>query len=86
MGLVSRALELNGIATTLTSWNTGATKQTAPARAVYTRLDPGATLGNAGDSAQQQRVLEATLGLLAQSAPAELKLDEVGEKAAAAQR
>ena len=48
-----------------------------PPRATYTRLARGATLGNPHDSAQQKRVLEATLALLAQDAPLEpIKLDE----------
>jgi hypothetical protein len=38
----------------------------------------GATLGKPHDAAQQRRVLEATLALLAQDAPLEIvKLDEV---------
>lgn len=69
MGLVARALELAGVATTLTSWNAGVTRLTMPPRATFTRLARGATLGRPGDSAQQRRVLEATLALLAQAAP-----------------
>ena len=60
MGLVARALELDGVATTLTSWNAGVTRLTMPPRAVFTRLARGATLGRPGDTAQQLRVLEAT--------------------------
>jgi len=53
---------------------------TAPPRATFTRLARGATLGRPGDSAQQRRVLEATLALLAQDAPIEpLTLDEYYE-------
>jgi hypothetical protein len=62
---------LQGIATTLTSWNAGVSRLTAPPRATFTRLARGATLGRPGDSAQQRRVLEATLALLAQDAPIE---------------
>lgn len=69
MGLAARALELQGITTTLTSWNAGVTRLTAPPRATFTRLARGATLGQPHDGAQQQRVLEATLALLAQDAP-----------------
>lgn len=69
MGLIARALELNGIATTLTSWNAGITRLLAPPRATFTRLGRGATLGRPHDAAQQRRVLEATLALLAQDAP-----------------
>ncbi|MBX0328036.1 hypothetical protein K2Z83_10145 [Oscillochloris sp. ZM17-4] len=42
-----------------------------PPRATFTRLGRGATLGRPGDAAQQRRVLDATLALLAQSAPVE---------------
>jgi hypothetical protein len=58
-----------GIATTLTSWNAGITRLTAPPRATFTRLARGATLGQPHDGAQQRRVLEATLALLARDAP-----------------
>lgn len=77
MGLVARALEQDGVATTLTSWNGGVTRLTMPPRATFTRLARGATLGRPGDAAQQRRVLEATLALLAQEAPLEpVQLDE----------
>lgn len=77
MGLIGRALELNGIATTLTSWSAGITRRLLPPRATFTRLGRGATLGLPQDTAQQLRVLKATLGLLAQDAPLEpVMLDE----------
>ncbi len=77
MGLVARALEINGIATTLTSWNAGVTRLTMPPRATFTRLERGATLGRPNDAVQQRRILEATLALLAQNAPlAPVQLDE----------
>jgi hypothetical protein len=77
VGLVARALEQDGVATTLTSWNGGVTRLTMPPRATFTRLARGATLGRPGDAAQQRRVLEATLALLAQEAPLEpVQLDE----------
>lgn len=77
MGLVARALELDGVATTLTSWNGGVTRLTMPPRATFTRLARGATLGQPGDVAQQRRVLEATLALLGHDAPLEpVQLDE----------
>ncbi len=77
MGLIGRALELNGIATTLTSWSAGITRRLLPPRATYTRLGHGTSLGLAGDTAQQLRVLKATLDLLAQDAPLEpVMLDE----------
>jgi hypothetical protein len=69
VGLIARALEMAGIATTLTSWNPGRTRVTAPPRATFTKLARGATLGRPHDPAQQRRVLEATLALLAQDAP-----------------
>ncbi len=77
MGLIARALEQDGVATTLTSWNAGVTRLTMPPRATFTRLARGATLGRPGDAAQQRRVLEATLALLARDAPLEpVQLDE----------
>ncbi len=77
MGLVARGLELNGIATTLTSWNAGVTRLTLPPRATFTQLKRGATLGAPGDPAQQRRVLLATLALLASDAPLDpVTLDE----------
>jgi hypothetical protein len=69
VGLVARALEQDGVATTLTSWNGGVTRLTMPPRATFTRLARGATLGRPGDVVQQRRVLEATLALLAKEAP-----------------
>jgi len=73
-------LELNGIATTLTSWNAGVTRLTMPPRATFTKLARGATLGQPGDSKQQRRVLEATLALLAHAAPLDpVLLDEAYE-------
>ncbi|MBZ0303176.1 MAG: hypothetical protein K8J31_25740 [Anaerolineae bacterium] len=80
MGLIARALELEGIATTLTSWNAGRTRILMPPRATFTRLKRGATLGRPGDVVQQRRILEATLALLAQDAPlAPVLLDEQDE-------
>ncbi|MBA3946893.1 MAG: hypothetical protein H0X37_20315 [Herpetosiphonaceae bacterium] len=53
------------------------TRLTMPPRATFTRLARGATLGRPGDAAQQRRVLEATLALLARDAPLEpVQLDE----------
>lgn len=69
MGLISRALEQAGIPATLTTWNGGRARVTAPPRATFTRLKRGATLGRPHDAAQQRRVLEATLALLGQEAP-----------------
>jgi hypothetical protein len=64
-------LELNGIASVMTSWNPGKTRSVAPPRATITNLPRGATLGQPGDPAQQRRVLEATLALLSQDTPLE---------------
>lgn len=72
---------MEGIATTLTTWNAGVTRLTAPPRGTFTRLARGATVGNPGNTAQQRRVLEATLALLAQDAPVEMvRLDERAEE------
>ena len=80
MGLIARGLEMSGVATTLTSWNPGITRRTVPPRATFTKLARGATLGRPGDRAQQRRVLEATLALLAQDAPLDpVYLDERAE-------
>jgi hypothetical protein len=71
---------MEGVATTLTTWHIGITRLTAPPRGTYTRLDRGATIGKPHDLAQQRRVLEATLALLAQDAPVDmLRLDESAE-------
>jgi hypothetical protein len=67
---------MNGIAATLTSWSS-LIRRAAPPRAMMTRLNRGSTLGEPGDAAQQRRVLETTLTLLAQNAPVPLlRLDE----------
>ena len=77
MGLIARGLEAGGIATTLTSWNGGRTRPTRPPRATFSKLKRGATIGAPGNIAQQQRVLRATLALLAQDATiAPVLLDE----------
>ena len=69
VGLIARVLEMNGIATTLTSWNPGMTRGTAPPRATFTKLARGSTLGHPHNLKQQRRVLQATLALLAMDAP-----------------
>ena len=69
MGLIARALELEGIATTLVSWNAGMTRPIKPPRAVFTKTERGATLGDPGSVDQQRQILELTLSLLAQDAP-----------------
>ncbi len=68
---------MNGVATTLTSWNAGVTRLTAPPRATFTRMPRGMSLGTPHNPVQQRRILEATLSLLAQPAPIEpVILDE----------
>lgn len=62
---------MNGIATTITSWSGFRVELAKPPRATITSLARGATLGQPHDSAQQLRVLDATLALLAQDAPIE---------------
>lgn len=72
---------MNGIASTLTSWRAGVTRLTAPPRATFTRLLRGMTLGQPHDAAQQRRILEATLALLAHDAPIDpVTLDETAEE------
>ena len=72
---------MKGIATTLTSWNVGLTRLTAPPRATFTRLARGASLGGAHKTGQQRRVLEATLASLTQDAPVEpVYLDEAADE------
>ena len=71
---------MNGIATTSSSWSGFRIELTKPPRATITSLARGATLGQPGDSAQQLRVLNATLDLLAQDAPIDpVRLPEKAE-------
>ncbi|UCG24256.1 MAG: hypothetical protein JSW55_19405 [Chloroflexota bacterium] len=77
MGLVARALEMEGIATAVVGWNGGRMRMVSVPRMVITRLSRGVAFGRPGDKAQQYRVLEATLALLEVDAPLEpLYLDE----------
>ncbi len=69
---------MNGVASTLSSWNAGVTRLSGPPRATFTQLPRGSTLGHPGDEAQQRRILERTLELLRQDAPLEpVRLDEI---------
>ena len=71
---------MNGIATTITAWHAGIIRRANPPRATTTKLKRGSTLGRPHDSAQQKRVLEATLALLEEDAPVPLvALDETME-------
>lgn len=79
--MIARGLEVNGIATTLTTWNPGLARIVAPPRYTYSKLLRGSTVGAPNDSAQQRRVLLETLNLLEQSAPLiPVKLNESQEK------
>ena len=74
---MARALENEGVRTTLTSWHTGVIRSVLPPRATITKLQRGMTLGHPHDEAQQKRVLIETLKLLEQDAPVDLvRLDE----------
>ncbi len=76
MGLIARALEMEGIATVVTAW-AKQIKLTAPPRATLTKMPRGMTLGTPHDVAQQQRILDATLALLAKASPLDIvELDE----------
>jgi hypothetical protein len=68
---------MDGITSTLTSWNAGVTRLTGPPRATFTRLPRGSTLGLPGHKDQQMRILKRTLALLNENAPLEpVTLDE----------
>ena len=78
MGLIARAVEQFGVATTMTTWNGDRTWLTRPPRVLFTKLGRGSTLGRPGDAAQQRRVIQAALALLERDAPQEpVLLDEV---------
>ena len=68
---------MNGIATTLTSWNAGVTRLTGPPRATFTRLPRGSTVGQPNDKMQQRRVLDRTIALLKDDSPLKpIRLEE----------
>jgi len=80
VGLIARALEVNKIATTLTTWNAGLLYLTAPPRATATQMIRGSALGQPNELAQQRRILNATLDLLADDAPQKIvRLNEAAE-------
>lgn len=69
MGLIARALELEGIATVVVAWNAGRIRLVNPPRTVITRLERGLVFGHPGDLKGQRRVLGAALALLERDAP-----------------
>ena len=69
MGLVARALEMEGIATVVVAWNGGRIRLVNPPRVLITRLERGLVFGHPGHDEQQRRVLTAALSLLEQEAP-----------------
>jgi len=77
VGLTARALELEGIRSVTTSWFGKAVRSSLPPRASLTHMKRGCTLGAPNNHAQQRRILESTLELLAEPAPLNfLKLNE----------
>lgn len=68
-GLIARALEVNYIASTLTTWDADLAYLTAPPRLTATYLPEGSPLGMPGDAVQQKRILSSTLKLLELDAP-----------------
>ena len=65
----------------MTTWRDGTMRIIKPPRVTLNTLPRGAAIGAPHDSAQQRRVLEATLALLEQAAPiAPVKLDETLEE------
>lgn len=71
MGLVARALEMEGIATVIVAWNGGRVRMLAVPRLLITRLARGVVFGRPNDPSQQCRVLEQALSLLEKDAPLE---------------
>jgi D-proline reductase (dithiol) PrdB len=70
-GLIARALEMNGIATTIATNNNDAITLTAPPRAAVSSLPNRSVLGLPHNPVQQQKTLLAALSLLEKTAPAE---------------
>jgi D-proline reductase (dithiol) PrdB len=68
-GLIARALEVNGIASAITTNNRELAKLTAPPRATISKLPSGSIIGKPGEPDQQRQLLEATLALLEKNAP-----------------
>lgn len=68
-GLIARALEVNNIAATMTTWDADMAYMSAPPRLTATYLPAGCPIGMPGDKAQQRRILKATLDLLEVHSP-----------------
>lgn len=77
-GLVARALEVNGIATTLTSWDAEIIDKIAPPRTYITRNSPDLSMQGSKVLANHQKVLRATLALLSKKSPIKLFRDVDG--------
>ena len=71
MGLIARALEMEGLATVIVAWNGGRARLVNVPRMVITRFPRGTIFGRPHDREQQERVLTAALNLLEQDAPLE---------------
>ncbi len=71
MGLIARAIEQFGVATTIATWNGDRTWMTKPPRVLFAKTTRGSTLGAPDNAAQQRRVIEATLALLERDPPLE---------------
>jgi hypothetical protein len=77
VGLIARALEMNGIATVVVAWNGGRIRLVSVPRVIITRLQRGTVFGRPGDTTQQRRIVGAALALLQDDAPLEpVTLDE----------
>jgi len=66
-----RALEIEGIPATMTTWRDGVARLAKVPRVTFTKLPRGSSVGAPHDIEQQRRVLQATLALLEQEAPLE---------------
>jgi hypothetical protein len=71
VGLIARAVEQFGVATTIATWNGDRTWLTKPPRLLVANTARGSTLGAPGNAAQQRAVIEAALALLVRDAPLE---------------
>lgn len=60
---------MEGIPAVMTTWRDGVARLANAPRVTFTKLPRGSSIGAPHDTAQQRRVLEATLALLGQDAP-----------------